>query len=141
MGVRVLVAGVERVVLEAPLGPNRNHRSTAFGGSVAALATLAGWALVHLGLREDGLSAQTVIQSGDIRYDAPVHAEFRASCGPVPEREWDRFVRALTKRGRGRVRVQVTVESEDVAAASFQGAYVALRGPEGGPADGRERPA
>ncbi len=134
MGVRVLVAGVDRVVLEAPLEPNRNHRSTAFGGSVAAVATLAGWALVHLGLIGEGLSAQTVIQRGSIRYDAPVHAAFRASCGPVGERDWDRFIRALAKRGRGRVGVPVTVESEGDAAATFEGAYVALRaaaGPQG----------
>jgi len=135
MGVRVLEAGVHRVVLEAPLAPNRNHRSTAFGGSVAALATLAGWALVHLGVRSEGLSAQTVIQRSSIRYDAPVHAAFRASCGPVGEREWDRFVRAVTKRGRGRVGVPVTVESEGAAAATFEGAYVALRG-AGGPEAG-----
>jgi thioesterase domain-containing protein len=126
MGVRVREASPRGVVLEAPLEPNMNHRSTAFGGSVAALATLAGWALVHLGLAAEGVSAHTVIQQSSVRYDAPIHAEFRAVCGPVPEHQWARFIRAFRKRGRARVYVQASVEVGGERVASFEGAYVAL---------------
>ena len=43
MGVRVLAASPESVVLSAPIEPNVNHRETVFGGSAAAVATLAAW--------------------------------------------------------------------------------------------------
>src|SRR5690606_33240492 len=44
MGVRVERCDSEGLVLTAPLEPNHNHLGTAFGGSLAALATLAGYA-------------------------------------------------------------------------------------------------
>jgi thioesterase domain-containing protein len=122
----VLEAGPGRVRLRAPLEPNRNHRSTAFGGSVAALATLAGWTLVHLRLVSQGLHARTVIQESTIRYDAPIHVDFEADCRAPAAGAWARFTRTLARRGKGRVRVAVTVEAEGRPAATFDGAYVAL---------------
>ncbi len=127
MGVVVMEPGPERVVLEAPLAPNTNHRSTAFGGSVSTLATLAGWALIHRRLREAGNPAQVVIQSGATEYLLPVHTGFRATCHGVDEAEWRRLVRTLERSGMGRARVHVEVEAEGEVVVRFEGAYVALR--------------
>lgn len=127
MGVVVMEPGPERVVLEAPLEPNTNHRSTAFGGSVSTLATLAGWALIHRRLREAGNPAQVVIQSGATEYLHPVHTGFRATCSGVDEGEWRRLVRTLDRSGMGRARVHVEVEADGEVVARFEGAYVALR--------------
>jgi thioesterase domain-containing protein len=134
MAIHVLEAGPDGVVIEAPIEPNLNHRSTAFGGSVAALAILAGWTLVHLGLRAEGLSAQTVIQKSAVRFDAPIHGAFRAVSRSVPSRDWERFTRSLARRGKGRVHVRVSIEAGGAEVASFEGAYVALgtqESPEG----------
>src|SRR5829696_2656815 len=38
--------------IAAPLGPNVNQHTTAFGGSLAAATTLAGWGMVWLILRD-----------------------------------------------------------------------------------------
>ena len=133
MGVAVLEASPERVALEAPLSPtNLNHRSTAFGGSVAALAILAGWTVVHLRLRAEGLAAQTVIQTSSVEYDAPIQGDFRATSEPVPAHAWSRFVRGITKHGRGRLIVTVHVTAGAETAATFTGSYVALRLPAEG---------
>ena len=126
MGITVLAAGPEGVTIEVPLEPNLNHQATAFGGSVAALAILAGWTFVHLRLAAEGLDAQTVIQTSSVHYDAPIHGRFRAVSEPVNEREWERFVRGITKHGKGRLHVSTRVESDGVTAATFTGAYVAL---------------
>lgn len=126
IGLRVLEASSERVVLEAPLEPNLNHRSTAFGGSVSATAILAGWTYVHLRLRTEGLSPQTVIQESAVRYDAPIRAAFRATTEPVDERAWARFRRMLARHGKGRLRIGARVESAGVDAARFEGAYVSI---------------
>lgn len=126
MRVRVVEPGPERVVLEAPLEPNANHQSTAFGGSVSTLATLSGWALVHGRLREDGHTAQVVIQRSTIEYLFPVSTAFRAVCESVDEVDWRRLQRALERFGRARVRTPVRVEAGDRIVARFEGAYVAL---------------
>lgn len=129
MDIDIVEAGPGGVTLLAPLEPtNVNHRSTAFGGSVAALATLTGWTLVHLRLRDEGIVAQTVIQSSAVRYDAPIHGDFSAVSQPVEARAWSRFKRAVTKHGKGRLHVSVEVIAEGAAAATFTGAYVAIDG-------------
>lgn len=127
MGMEVVELGPDRVVLEAPLEPNTNHRSTAFGGSVSALATLAGWAMLHRRLRAESRSVQLVIQRGSMDYLLPVTTPFRAVCDEIDPHEWSRLVRALDRAGRGRARVDVRVEAAGATAGHFEGAYVAIR--------------
>lgn len=137
----MLEAGPERVRIEAPLEPNLNHRLTAFGGSVAALAILSGWALVHTRLRHAGMRARTVIQRSALDYTAPIESAFTAVCDAPDPAAWARFVRTLERRGRARIGVDARVEVGGHAAASFEGAYVAMletdsRRPPGGAAPG-----
>src|SRR5215208_3229694 len=76
MGVRVLRADAAGVLLCAPLKPNLNHRQTFFGGSAAALATLAAWGLAHERLLEQaGLDVHLVIQRSSMEYLEPAAAE------------------------------------------------------------------
>ncbi len=126
MELRVVEAGEEQVVIEAPLQPNLNHRGTAFGGSVAALAILTGWTQVHLRLRREDFTTHTVIQESAVRYDAPIHGTFRAICERVADEPWERFTRAIERRGKGRIRLRVRVEADGIVVASFRGSYVSL---------------
>lgn len=126
MGVRVLDAGPERVRLTAPLEPNLNHRATAFGGSVAAVAILAGWTLVLTRLEREGSAARIVIQETSVRYDAPIHTSFDAVCEAPPAPAWERFTRTLARRGKARIRIEVRIESAGSVVARAEGAYVAL---------------
>ena len=128
MELRVVEANEDRIVVEAPLEPNVNHRATAFGGSVAALAILAGWTQVHLRLRREGCDAHIVIHESAVRYDGPIHGTFRATSERVEQEAWERFMRMLERRGKGRVRLTVSVEADGVVVASFKGSYVALVG-------------
>lgn len=127
MEVEVLDPGPAPVVLSAPLEPNMNHRATAFGGSVSALATLAGWAAVHGRLREEGRSAQVVIQRGTMEYLLPVTHPFRAVCEGIAEAEWRRLHRALERSGKGRARLDVHVQVDGGTVGRFEGTYVAIR--------------
>ena len=45
MQIEVLGEAEGRLRLRAPLAPNVNDKGSAFGGSLASLMTLAGWAL------------------------------------------------------------------------------------------------
>ena len=53
---------------------------------------------------------------------------FRAVCGRVADDAWDRFTRALERRGKGRLRVAGHIEAGGKVVATFSGAYVALQG-------------
>jgi thioesterase domain-containing protein len=121
-------AGPDGVVLEAPLGPNLNHRATAFGGSVSSLAILAGWSLVHLRLRDQGLAARTVVQRSDVAYLEPVEDTFSARAVAPDGADWKRFVRTLKRWRRARVRVRVDVTSGGGTVATLDGDYVAMLG-------------
>lgn len=127
LGVQVLASAPPRVVLEAPLGPNINHMRSAFGGSVASLATLAGWCLVHVQLDEMGLEVDIVIQRSSMDFTAPAQAAFRASCALEDTGAWSRLARTVTRFGRGRIHLEVPVEADGRRVGSFEGTYVALR--------------
>ena len=73
MGVHVERFDESALILTAPLAPNHNHLGTAFGGSLATLATLAGYTLLWLELGDR--ESHIVIQESQIRYLAPVRGE------------------------------------------------------------------
>lgn len=128
MGARVRTATPDEVVLEAPLAPNLNHRSTAFGGSVAAHGILSGWTLMHMRLAADQVLARTVIQKSDVRYLEPIHGDFVARTAPVDPEDWRRFLAALGRFGRARLRVSVDILCDDLLVAQVAGDYVSLAG-------------
>ncbi len=126
MGTRVVEATNEGVVLSAPLEPNMNHRATAFGGSVSALALLAGWMLVDLRLGEADHHAHTVVQSSDVRFLLPARETFEAHATVPDDDAWLRFVRTLERKRRARLRLQVEVRCGAALVATVDAAYVSL---------------
>ncbi len=127
MGVTVKVATPERVHLSAPLAPNVNHHATVFGGSAAALATLAAWTLLHLRLQRTGCDAQLVIQRSSMRYTRPIPGDFEAVCVFEDNHAWTRFETTLRRRGRARVTTGSYLIHDGLEMASFEGDFVALR--------------
>lgn len=127
LGVRVVVANPEQVILRAPLAPNRNHRGTAFAGSLNALATLAGWSWLTLFLQHHHLAGQVVLQDSSITYARPVATAFTATCAAPEAATIARFRAAFHRSGRGRLRLTVELADEAGAAGSFTGRYVAER--------------
>jgi thioesterase domain-containing protein len=129
MQVRVRAASFDRIELAAPLAPNINHRETAFGGSIASLATLSAWTLLNLRLQHSltGNGARLVIQRNTMSYDEPIHGEFSAQCILTDDRVWQRFLTTYERRGRARITLSAFVLHAERVAASFEGEFVALR--------------
>lgn len=126
MGVRVGTASREHVRLWAPFAPNVNDNDTVFGGSTAAIATLAAWTLLHLRLEEAGLRVQLVIQRSRMEYEQPVPGDFEAVCRFSDEFAWERFRTTLTRKGRARIGLAAAVAFQGQRAAAFEGDFVAL---------------
>ena len=126
MGIRVVRAKLDSVVLSAPLEPNINHRSTVFGGSCASVAMLAAWCLVLLHVSDAGRKDRIVIQHGTIDYLAPIDDTFIATCGSPDGSIWDRFLRTLERGRPARIGLASSVESVGVIVARFEGAFAAV---------------
>lgn len=127
MQVTVETSGAEELTLAAPLEPNSNHHGTAFGGSIASLAVLAGWSLVHANTVKAGLPCTLVVQKSEIHYKAAIHSDIRAIARMPGRAEWDRFINMLDKRRRGRIDVSVDVLDGSKVAAKLLAQYAAAR--------------
>ena len=123
MGIRVVGYDGACLQLAAPLEPNTNHKSTAFGGSLYSLAVLCGWGLLHLKLQEAGLHKHIVIQESSIRHLLPVSGELRAG-SHIEADALQRFMHMLEKRGRARIALETEIFQEDKVAVAFSGRYV-----------------
>lgn len=125
MGVQVAACSDARLVLTAPLAPNRNHVQTAFGGSLHALATLSGYSLLWWLLREP--EAHIVIRESTIQYDRPVGGDLKAICCSPSPLELERFQRDFARKGKARLTLEAVIEFNAEIAARFRGVFVALR--------------
>lgn len=124
MGARVESYTSEGIVITAPLEPNHNHLGTAFGGSLSAIATLAGYALIWLELGNQ--EAHVVIRDSEIRFRRPVRGDIRAVCRQPAESEVERFRSEFQNAGKARITLEVEILEEGGTALHFRGTYVAL---------------
>ena len=131
LGVTVDHASVETVRLVAPLAPNLNHWKSGFGGSISAVAILAGWSILWCRLHGRAGGHNIVIQKNTIDYVAPVLGDFTAVCAAPLASVWQRFEQTFNQRGRARIDLDVQVRVGDRLTASLAGRFVALRADDG----------
>ncbi len=127
LGITITEASLEEIRITAPLAPNLNHHGTAFGGSVSAVAILAGWTLVYARLEAEGQFPAVVIQHNEIRYVTPIEGAFAARARLARPEQWSHFLQGLSRYGKARTIVAVEVEGTRGISALFRGTYVALQ--------------
>jgi thioesterase domain-containing protein len=125
MEIAVVAASAEELVVRCPLGPNINHRGSAFGGSIASLSTLAGWGWVWVLLRADERPVTIVVSRAEIDYLKPGLGDFEARL-VVPDSA--EFVRVFERKGRARIALEAAVSEGGVEIARFRGEFVAKAG-------------
>lgn len=126
IGVRAVEFDGRTLTLTAPLAANSNHKGTAFGGSLFSLAVLAGWGLLTLKLAERGIDGELVIQDSRVSYLAPVTRDLTARATLPDDEELDRFLRAVDRHRKGRIRLHVSIEHEGSEAVRFEGTFALL---------------
>jgi thioesterase domain-containing protein len=127
MGIRLRSFGADGVTMTAPLRPNINDKGIAFGGTLASILALSGWAFADLSLRAAGEVADVLIAVATIEYLAPVAGRIVARCPPPPAGELEAFLAAYRRRGRARLQLQAHIETPGGKAAAFSATYVARR--------------
>lgn len=124
MGVRLAQWDEEALVLEAPLELNHNHLGTGFGGSLAALATLAGYTLLWLELED--AAGHVVIRESRILYHKPVTGTLRAVTPRLPTATRAFLQQTYAEKGRIQWEVEVKIPGGNgQSCVTFTGVYVA----------------
>ncbi len=127
MGLRVAESSAERLVLEAPLAPNKNHLGTAFGGSLHALPTLACYAALWTLLREAGVDGHVVVKRSQAYYRQPVEGALRAVCERPAAARVEEFMRDLDRHKKARMELAAVVAGANgKPAVEFSGGFVAV---------------
>ena len=127
MELKVESCGRHGVHLSAPIAPNINHRQTLFGGSAAAIAIMSAWSLVHLRLRNTSdPPPRIVIQRNSMSWNTPIPGEVHAKCESPDEDTWERLLKTLHRKGRGRIILRSTLFTDETPAAEFTGTFVAI---------------
>ncbi len=125
MGLRVVADPVHDFAIEASVALNYNHLHTAFGGSINAIATLAGYGFLWLNLRD--LGVHVVVGSSSIRFVQPVHEQIRAVCLAPTSAHYDTFRERLRMKGKSRITLQIRVEDGGDLKAEFEGVFVVFK--------------
>ena len=84
MGVRIQQYTGQKFITTMPETGNQNPHHTLFAGSLFSLATLPGWGLIWLMLRERHLGGTIILADAHIRYSAPISA--KSDWFPFPSR-------------------------------------------------------
>lgn len=107
----------------AQLNPNLNPHNTLFAGSAFTLATLTGWGMAWLLMRERDLQGDIVLVDSHIRYRHPVVQN------PVALTSLDGISGDLDRLESGRkarIVVRVIISSGEVEAIEFIGTYMLI---------------
>ncbi|MER2494322.1 bifunctional GNAT family N-acetyltransferase/thioesterase [Catenovulum sediminis] len=78
MGIKIHQYTGAQLEVRAALNANINMHNTMFAGSIYSMATLAGWGMVHLLVREAGLQGDIVLGKGEINYRKAIRGIPRA---------------------------------------------------------------
>ncbi|MGM0589481.1 MAG: thioesterase domain-containing protein [Bacteroidota bacterium] len=128
MGIAVDSYDGDQLRLTMPLQPNLNHKLTAFGGSINALTTLAGWGLVWLILKENDIEGHhIVIQDGHTQYYEPVVSETIYAVAPKPsERRIEALVQMYARKRKARLKLYSFIYQDGEPVVQFNGRFVTM---------------
>ncbi len=110
----------------AQLEPNVNDKGTGFGGSLATVATLCGWSIVTLYLRDQGRDDNVVIRDSHLEYFLPVTSDFTAVTSLPDSDQLAVFDAKMSDKGRARMDLVIEIEQEGEIALRLTGTYVAM---------------
>lgn len=121
MAIKVVSYDGSELVIKAPLGPNQNHQHSAFGGSLFAVAALAGWGLMQLKLSELLLDCNTVVMGGDVSYQRPIYDDLVCHCA-LPD-DSNTLFEQLVQKGKATTTLAACFYSDGQPAMTMNGKY------------------
>jgi thioesterase domain-containing protein len=123
MGIKIHQYSGRTLETRASLNKNINLHGTMFAGSIFSLATLTGWGMIFLQLKEKGLDGDIVLGDGNIHYHKPITMQPRALCNI--ESLSGKF-ESLAKNKKCQIKLNVSILDGDNAVAEFSGVFWVL---------------
>lgn len=80
MGIKLYQYTEKTIETRASLNKNVNLHGSMFAGSIFSQATLTGWGMIFLQLKQKGLRGEIVLGDADIHYHKPITMKPRAVC-------------------------------------------------------------
>lgn len=114
----------QQFVTHCDVAFNKNLHNTMFAGSIYTLATLTGWGWVYLTLQQANLDADIVLAKADIKYLAPIPD---VACAKVDVDKIKGDLTQFSQSNKAKFNLTVNLLSGDKVAATFNGAYVAIK--------------
>ncbi|BDH43977.1 GNAT family N-acetyltransferase [Salmonella enterica subsp. enterica serovar Choleraesuis] len=130
MGVRIQQYTGQKFITTMPETGNQNPHQTLFAGSLFSLATLTGWGLIWLMLRERHLGGTIILADAHIRYSKPISGRPGAVADLCSlSGDLDRLARGR----KARVQLEVELFGNDTRGAVFEGVFLVLPAKPFGP--------
>lgn len=120
MGIKLYQYTERTIETRASLNKNINLHGTMFAGSIYSLATLTGWGMLFLQLKQKGLQGEIVLGDANIHYHKPVTMNPRAVCNI----EFVKVKFGVLEKGK-KCPASLTVDlfDNDQAVAKFSGQF------------------
>lgn len=129
IGIQVVEGDTTKLILSAPFEINSNDKNTAFGGSISALATLAGWAFLYAQVTPlFKTRLEIVIQKSKMDFLKPITQTFFAHAYRPEEATFELFLRRLTRKKMAGIEISVNVfqAQEHQPAVRYIGKYAVI---------------
>lgn len=123
MGIKLHQYTGNTLEARASLNKNINLHGSMFAGSIYSLATLTGWGMIFLQLKQRGLPGDIVLGDGNIHYHKPVTQQPRAICNIET---LDGNFNRVERNQKCRLKLQVNIKDGDRPVAEFMGTYWVL---------------
>ncbi len=114
------------IKLHAPLHENRNHYGSAFGGSIATIGIVAGWAILTYKIQEEKVPTTLVIKNSHTEYMRPVKDEFYAEVD-IEEKDWEALKNKFNSKGKAGMEVTSRIISNGKLCAEQKSVYVCIQ--------------
>lgn len=129
----ILDLQIEHVKIKMKLEPNRNHKKTAFGGSLFSGCALAAYSQVLSVLNRNQIATKNiVVADSSIKYKAPLEKDFEIICTwPWPDQQ--NFLNTFKQKGHAQVWLNCLIydfgcePSLDTSKVEFKGRFVIRR--------------
>jgi thioesterase domain-containing protein len=120
MGIKLYKYTERTIETRASLNKNINLHGSMFAGSIFSQATLTGWGMIFLQLKQKDLTGEIVLGDGNIHYHKPITIRPRAICNIESVKA--RFD-LLKENKKCPIELTVNIQDGDTSVASFTGKY------------------
>lgn len=123
MEIRIQDLTDSTITLSVPLAINKNHKGTAFGGSLATVVTTACWLMAFKHFKPLDSDCHIVIGKSEINYKLPVTNDFICTCSISDEISLMSSKETFLKNGKTKIKLEAFIKENSKTCVEFSGMF------------------